>query len=136
VSAAVAAAGLAHIPVTHRGVSSGFVVVSGHAEEGYRSILDTLAPHAATLVVLMGLGHIDAIARLLIARGWTALTPAAVLFAASTPRAAVWTSTLADLQHGLDVADRADAGTIVIGDVVRLRAALAMGGEMPVAAVQ
>jgi uroporphyrin-III C-methyltransferase/precorrin-2 dehydrogenase/sirohydrochlorin ferrochelatase len=136
VSAAGAAAGLAHLPVTHRGVSSGFVVVSGHAEEGYRSILDTLAPHAATLVVLMGLGHIDAIARLLIARGWNALTPAAVLFAASTPGAAVWTSTLADLQHGLDVADRADAGTIVIGDVVRLRAALAMGGEMPVAAVQ
>jgi siroheme synthase len=73
----------------------------------------------------MGLGHIDAIARLLIARGWNALTPAAVLFAASTPGAAVGAATIAELQHGLDVADRADTGTIVIGDVVRLRAALA-----------
>jgi uroporphyrin-III C-methyltransferase/precorrin-2 dehydrogenase/sirohydrochlorin ferrochelatase len=125
VSAAIAAAGLAHIPVTHRGLSSGFVVVSGHAEEAYRSILETLRPQSATVVVLMGLAHSDSIAKLLIARGWNSLTPAAVLFGASTPRASVWTSTLAELQQGLEYADSADAGTIVIGDVVRLRAALA-----------
>lgn len=127
VSAAIAAAGLAHIPVTHRGLSSGFVVVSGHAEEAYRPILDTVAPHSATLVVLMGVGHIDAIARLLISRGWNPLTPAAVLFGASTPQSSVWTTTLAELQQGLGVADQRDPGTVVIGDVVRLRAAL--GGE-------
>ena len=34
VSSAVAAAGLAGIPVTHRGLATGFVVVSGRAEEG------------------------------------------------------------------------------------------------------
>jgi uroporphyrin-III C-methyltransferase len=125
VSAAIAAAGLAHIPVTHRGLSSGFVVVSGHAEDAYRSILGTLAPHSATLVVLMGLGRADAIATLLIARGWNPLTPVAVLFGASTPRSDVWTSTLAELKQGLDAADHTDPGTIVIGEVVRLRGALA-----------
>ena len=36
VSSAIAAAALAGIPVTHRGLSSGFVVVSGHAEDAYR----------------------------------------------------------------------------------------------------
>ena len=38
VSSAVAAPALAGIPVTHRGMASGFVVVSGHAEEAYRPI--------------------------------------------------------------------------------------------------
>ncbi len=37
VSSAIAAAALAGIPVTHRGLSSGFVVVSGHAEDAYRA---------------------------------------------------------------------------------------------------
>jgi uroporphyrin-III C-methyltransferase / precorrin-2 dehydrogenase / sirohydrochlorin ferrochelatase len=127
VSAAIAAAGLAHIPVTHRGLSSGFVVVSGHAEEAYRPILDSLAPHSATLVVLMGLGRTEPIARLLIERGWNPLTTAAVLFGASTSRSSVWTSTLAELQEGLELSDHPEPGTIVIGDVVRLRAAL--GGD-------
>ena len=63
VSSAIAAPALAGIPVTHRGMASGFVVVSGHAEEAYRPILESLAPTVATVVVLMGLGRIEAIAR-------------------------------------------------------------------------
>ena len=65
VSSAIAAPALAGIPVTHRGLSSGFVVVSGHAEDAYRPVLESLAPHSATVVVMMGLGRIDAIAELL-----------------------------------------------------------------------
>ena len=53
---AIAAPALAGIPVTHRGMASGFVVVSGHAEEAYRPMLESLAPTVATVVVLMGLG--------------------------------------------------------------------------------
>src|SRR5687767_7760467 len=53
VSSAVAAAGLAGIPVTHRSVSTGFVVVSGHAEEAFRPVLESLAPQSATVVVMM-----------------------------------------------------------------------------------
>ena len=37
VSSAVAAPALSGIPVTHRGLASAFVVVSGHAEEAYGS---------------------------------------------------------------------------------------------------
>src|SRR5512147_2946015 len=39
VSAALAAPALAGIPVTHRGLAAGFVVVSGHAAPAYRPIL-------------------------------------------------------------------------------------------------
>ena len=36
VSSAIAAPALAGIPVTHRGVATGFAVISGHAEAAYR----------------------------------------------------------------------------------------------------
>jgi siroheme synthase len=124
VTSAVAAGALAGIPVTHRGLSTGFVVVSGHAEEAYRPVLESLAPGSATVVVMMGLGRITGIAELLIERGWNALTPAAVVFGASTKSEAVWTLTLRELQRGVELPDEGQPGTVIVGDVVRLRAAL------------
>ena len=124
VSSAIAAAALAGIPVTHRGMSSGFVVVSGHAEDAYRPILESLAPHSATVVVMMGLGRIERIARLLIDRGWNAMTPAAVIFGASTSSSSVWTVTLLDLKQTLIRPDDSAPATVVIGEVVRLGAVL------------
>jgi uroporphyrin-III C-methyltransferase/precorrin-2 dehydrogenase/sirohydrochlorin ferrochelatase len=125
VSSAISAAGLAGIPVTHRGLASGFVVVAGHAEDAYRPILDGLVPGSATLVVLMGLGQIEQIAALLIARGWKSQTPAAVLLGASTAESDVRTTTLGQLKSGLTFSAHASPGTVVIGEVVRLRAAIA-----------
>lgn len=127
VSSAIAAGALAGIPVTHRGMATGFVVVSGHAEDGYRQILTSLAPHSATVVVLMGLGRIERIAALLLEHGWSGLTPAAVVFGASTDAAAVWTMTLNELRRGIELDERQQPGTIIVGDVVGLRATLAAG---------
>jgi uroporphyrin-III C-methyltransferase / precorrin-2 dehydrogenase / sirohydrochlorin ferrochelatase len=129
VSSAIAAPALAGIPVTHRGLSTGFVVVSGHAEEGYRAVLESLAPHSATVVVLMGLGRVERIASLLLDRGWQPQTPAAVVFGASTSGEAVWTLTLRELAQGLDADAHGHPGTVVVGEVVRLRAALAAGSR-------
>ena len=42
VSSAVAGPALAGIPVTHRGLASGFIVVSGHAPAAYAPVLDAL----------------------------------------------------------------------------------------------
>jgi uroporphyrin-III C-methyltransferase / precorrin-2 dehydrogenase / sirohydrochlorin ferrochelatase len=138
VSSAVAAPALAGIPVTHRGLSAGVIVVSGHAEESYRPLLEMLPPHAITLVVLMGLRQLESIASLLISTGWRPRTPVAVIFGAGTPDASTWTGTLdsarrAELQFGQSDARRAglqpgrinDApATIVIGDVVSLAAVI------------
>lgn len=92
-----AAATLAGIPLTHRGVSSGFVVVSGHAFEAYQPVLGSLTPNAVTVVVLMGLAEQGRIARLLLARGWPEDTPAAVLMSASQPGAEEQRLTLAEM---------------------------------------
>jgi len=130
ISSAVAAAELAGIPVTHRSVASGFLVVSGHAEEAYGPILQSLEPQCVTVVVMMGLAQIDAVASLLIDRGWSARTPAAVLLGAATSSSEVWTLTLGDLRRGVELEDASVAGTVVIGDVVAIRAALMVDREI------
>ena len=124
ISSAVAAAALAGIPVTHRAVSPGFVVVSGHAEEAFRPVLESLAPHSATVVVMMGLGRMKEIALVLAAAGWAADAPAAVLLGASTAASTVHVTTLAGLGVGLVLEDATLPGTIVVGDVVRVREVL------------
>jgi uroporphyrin-III C-methyltransferase/precorrin-2 dehydrogenase/sirohydrochlorin ferrochelatase len=97
VSTALAAPGLAGIPVTHRGLSTAFVVVSGHAETAFTPVLGSLAPGAATVVVLMGLQTRALVAAQLLSRGWSARTPAALLLSAGTPEARSWRGTLAEL---------------------------------------
>jgi uroporphyrin-III C-methyltransferase/precorrin-2 dehydrogenase/sirohydrochlorin ferrochelatase len=123
VSSAVAAAGLAGIPVTHRGASSAFTVVSGHHESVYRPVLEATPAGGVTIVVMMGLRHRAAIATLLLARGWSPTTPAAVVLGAATPEAWRWIGTLADLpvspiSDGTTEDDLRRPGVLVIGDVV------------------
>jgi uroporphyrin-III C-methyltransferase/precorrin-2 dehydrogenase/sirohydrochlorin ferrochelatase len=126
ITSAVAAPALAGIPVTHRGLASSFAVVSGHAEAAYRPVLASLAPQAATVVVLMGLASRRSIAALLVGRGWAQSTPAAIVLGAGTDASHTWTGSLADL--GSAPLPESDApGTLVIGAVVSL--ATALGGE-------
>jgi uroporphyrin-III C-methyltransferase/precorrin-2 dehydrogenase/sirohydrochlorin ferrochelatase len=120
VTSAVAAPAAAGIPVTHRGVASAFLVVSGHDDAAFAAAVGGLAPDGVTLVILMGLGRSSTIASTLIARGWTSATPAAVVVGATTGDQQVWRGTLDDL-----VSDRVEiaggaAGTIVVGEVVAL----------------
>ncbi|HXJ81219.1 MAG TPA: uroporphyrinogen-III C-methyltransferase [Candidatus Methylomirabilis sp.] len=123
---AVAAPALSGIPVTHRGIASGFVVVSGHAEAVYRPVLEAVTPNSLTLVILMGLGSREPISRLLISRGWKTATPAALCLAAGTDHAHTWIGTLDALGAATTAMGDADApGTIVIGAVVSVGAAIA-----------
>ena len=82
-----------------------------------------------TLVVLMGVGAQQAIASSLIARGWPPATPAAVLFAASREDAETWVGSLLSMSRGSGPAEIDRPGTLVIGDVVHLRAVLATRHE-------
>lgn len=125
VTSAVAAPELAGVPVTHRGVSSGFAVVSGHADEAYREILEAIAPQSLTLVVLMGLARRAAIARLLIERGWRPATPAAIVWGASTPEMRVWRGRLDELADASADRETDAPGTIIIGEVVAVGAIIA-----------
>jgi uroporphyrin-III C-methyltransferase len=121
ISSAIAAPGAAGIPVTHRGVSASFLVVSGHDEKTFVDATEGLVPGRATLVVLMGLGRATALASSLVARRWSRGTPVAIVTDASTPDQNVWQGTLDDLAAGGHLADGvspSSPGTIVVGDVV------------------
>ena len=120
ISSALAAPLLAGIPVTHRGMASAFVVVSGHAESAYGPVLRSLAPGSATVVVLMGLANRVPIVKELLDAGWLARTPAAVLLGVSRPGADEWHGTLEGLLAD-DLVDEQDLpGIIVVGAVAAL----------------
>ena len=118
VSSAFAAAAAASIPVTYRGVSSAVLVVTGHDVDRFSSVAASIAPGAATLVVLMGTERRARIGGTLLAAGWRAATPAAIVRDATLATQTVWTGRL-DALAGAPDAD--GPGTIVIGDVVTLR---------------
>jgi len=123
VTSATAAPALAGIPVTHRGIASAFLVVSGHTIEAFDAAIHAVQPNGVSLVVLMGLAERAAVAARLIAQGWKPDTPAAIVCAASMPDEWTWTGALTQL--GTAQPPDGLAGVLVIGDVVRVRGVLA-----------
>ncbi len=121
VSSAIAGPELAGIPVTHRGLSQGFTVVSGHVPPGHpASTTDwsALARTTGTLVVLMGVAHLAEICAGLVERGLDADTPAALVMRAATPSQEVVRGTATTLP-GL-AAEAAAPALLVFGAVVGL----------------
>lgn len=115
ISSAVAGPAAAGIPVTHRGVSSAFTVVTAHQDPAADTALDwdALARLGTTLVILMGAARAGAIRRRLLAAGRAPETPVAVVTAATTARQRVTRLTLAELGD----APVANPSVIVIGEV-------------------
>jgi uroporphyrin-III C-methyltransferase len=85
VSAMSAVPASAGIPVTHRGVSAQVTLVSGHSASGEDLDFAHLAATPGTLVVFMGLAHLDAIVDGLLAAGKDQRTPAAVVSRGTLP---------------------------------------------------
>jgi uroporphyrin-III C-methyltransferase len=120
-SSAIAGPQAAGIPVTHRAVAQGFLVVSAVPSEAFFRLVPAAPPAGLTVVVLMGLGARAAIAAGLAARGWPPSHPAAVVLGAHTTRQWSWTGSLAELGALVLPADRDDLpGILVLGDVAHL----------------
>jgi uroporphyrin-III C-methyltransferase / precorrin-2 dehydrogenase / sirohydrochlorin ferrochelatase len=129
-SSALAAPALGGVPLTHRGLASSFLVVSGHAESAWRPLLAALPRQATTLVVLMGLGARAPIGAALLERGWPSETPAAILLAAGTRAARSWRGSLRQLAGAAaPIEPRGLAGVIVVGAVVEVAETLAAARE-------
>ncbi|MEO9175372.1 MAG: uroporphyrinogen-III C-methyltransferase, partial [Gaiellales bacterium] len=78
ITSAIAAPAYAGIPVTHRNVAAMMAIVTGHERPGKETSeidWDVLARFAGTLVFLMGVGRLAAIAEALIAAGKDPETP-------------------------------------------------------------
>jgi uroporphyrin-III C-methyltransferase len=87
----------AGIPVTHRGLSRGVTVVTGHVERQDDGYFRRLANPDLTLVVLMGVAARSSIAEQLIEGGLARDTPVAVIESAYTARESVTRAALRDL---------------------------------------
>jgi uroporphyrin-III C-methyltransferase len=128
VSAAIAAPAMAGIPVTHRDHAAAVTVVTGHecgaiARDPIR--WRALAEGGHTLVILMGLTHLDRLCADLVRAGRPAEPPAAVVQEATTPRERQVTSTLARLPEAVREAGIVAPATVIVGPVVGLARELA-----------
>ena len=125
ITSAIAAPAAAGIPVTHRGLAADFAVVSGHRDPGRAEAgwnWPELAVGPATLVVLMGMESLGAIAAELIEHGRPADTPAAAIHRATLPDQRVVRSTLGALAAEVQRAGVGAPAVAVIGAVAALGA--------------
>ena len=118
VSSAIAVPAYAGIPVTHRGTSQGFIVMTGHQEQGGTPGYpwEVLASSGLTLIVLMGVAHRGAIAESLLGAGMPPGTPVAAITWGTTARQHDVRATLGDLAE-MNVESPA---VIVIGEAAAL----------------
>ena len=114
VTSALAVPAAAGIPVTERGVTSRFAVVSGHDAP-----LDfgALAALEGTLLFLMGVRRLEEIARRLVEEGRPSDQPVAVVERGTTPQQRVTVGTLATIAQLAIEREVENPAVVVVGDV-------------------
>jgi uroporphyrin-III C-methyltransferase/precorrin-2 dehydrogenase/sirohydrochlorin ferrochelatase len=118
VTSAVAVPEAAGIPVTHRGLSSGFHVVNGQAELT-PSTLAALADDAVTTVVLMGVSALPRLIAAALRAGARPERPVAIVESGHTPSQRTTRTTLGAAVTGAAIAGVRNPAVIVIGEVAR-----------------
>lgn len=121
ISSSISVPAAAGIPVTHRGVAHEFTVVSGHVRpDDPRSLVDweALARLRGTLVLLMAVENIAAIAETLVAHGRSPETLVAVVQEGTTAAQRRVDATLATAGERVKAEGIRPPAVIVIGDVV------------------
>jgi uroporphyrin-III C-methyltransferase len=124
VSSATAAPAMAGIPLTHRDLTQGFTVVSGHLPpDDPGSTLDwrALAASRTTLVILMGVATLPAITAALLRHGLSAATPALTVADAGLPGQFTVRGTLADIAQRSHAEGIRPPAVTVIGAVAGFR---------------
>ena len=121
ISSAVAAAGSLGIPVTHRGLSEGFRVITATTASGELSneIREAARTPRVTTVILMGLNQLATIAGLFRQYGG-AEVPVAVIQNGTLPTERMVSGTVANVAARAREAGIGAPAIIVIGEVVRL----------------
>lgn len=119
ITSAIAVPGAAGIPVTHRSVTSSFVMASAHdGPAGVLAAVGDVSP-TSTIVLLMGTRLLAEIAEALIESGRDPHTPLAVVESGWTHQQRTTVSTLGKAALGL--VDAQAPAVVVIGKVVELR---------------
>lgn len=125
ISSAIAVPAAAGIPVTHRGLSADVTVVTGTAaeadgQERLKMDFDALARMNGTLVILMGMHHLEEIVSGLMAAGKKPDTPCAVIMEGTTRHQRCLRTVLSELVTEAREQGFTSPAVIVIGAVARL----------------
>ena len=121
VSSSIAVPALAGIPLTHRSLTQGFVVVSGHVTpDDPRSDIDwdALARLGLTIVILMGVAALPEITARLLRAGLDPATPAASIADGGMPSQRLVRGDLATLPAAAAAEDIGAPAVTVIGPAV------------------
>ena len=124
VTSAIAAAALAGVPVTHRGIAHDVTTVSGHLPPGHPDSLvdwEAVAHLRGTVVLLMALDTISKIAATLIEHGRGPDTPVLVVENAGQPGQRAWQARLDSVGPVVTDHDVRPPAVVVVGTVVSLR---------------
>lgn len=131
-SSSVAVPGVAQIPVTHRGVTHEFTVVSGHLPPGHPESLvvwPAIAALRGTVVLMMAVENAPHIAAALVEGGRPADTPVAVVVEGTMPEERTVLATLGTLAEELEAHRVRPPAIIVVGEVVAVAHAAHYGRD-------
>ncbi len=115
VTSAIAVPAAAGIPVTHRGVAKAFTMVTGHEDV---PALPTGSDH--TLVLLMGVAHLERTCELLVASGRDPDCPVAIVERGFAPTQRTTFGRVGTIARTAVEAGVENPAVVVIGDVVRI----------------
>jgi len=124
ITSAIAVPAYAGIPLTHRDYTATVAFITGHEDpkkEHSTIAWDKLATGAGTLVFLMGVGNLPAIAARLMEYGRSSKTPVAVIRRGTGAGQESVLGTLGTIAGVAEAAQIKPPAIIVVGEVVRLR---------------
>ncbi len=138
VTSALSVPAAAGIPITHRGLTQGVTVVSGHVPPHHKSSTidyQALARSGTTLVFLMAVTHLAAITDELRGHGLSPETPAATIANGTTANQQVVVGSLATIAELIADADIEPPAITVIGDVAKFAAPEVISPHEPGASI-
>lgn len=135
ITAAVACAAYAGVPLTHRDHAQSVRFVTAHCQSS-RDTLDwaALAQERQTLAVYMGVAELGTLQSRLLEHGRAASTPFALVENGSRPEQRVITGTLGHLAERARVHAVCSPALLVLGEVASLASSLAWFGQPPLSA--
>ena len=120
VTSAISVLGYGGIPITQRGMSQSFHVITGMSANTLKINWSSLAKENGTLVFLMGLENLNNIVHNLIQNGKAVETPTAVIMRGTSSKQKKVVGTLEDIYEKTVEARLKSPCIIVVGEVVKL----------------
>jgi uroporphyrin-III C-methyltransferase len=138
ITAGLAAATSAGVPLTHRDLAQGVIFVTGHVAAGREPDWRALVGTGMTLLVYMGVARCETFQNALLSAGLGGTTPVAIVENASLPLERQLRTTLSQLAHDVTAHDIRSPAIMVIGDAAHaatadkpIRSAAWLNGSQP-----